>query len=270
MESILEPDLILYEFEKDLKNLRYRDKVIDWKINERYYQRNIEFFLKNSNQIEEIKESIRKRASAKSGPSSLQNELIDEDRFGPLNRESLDLNKFGFEFETNVFVIDEKSPSELVEKLIRSLNDERMIGIDTESVNKMVCLLQIATSKHIWLIDCLNPPKGPMKIEGSKISILVHNSKDSSDVTTFKRMFGIEGKVNVIDIVGVYLSAENKSRKDKNNLAFLVEFYLKLKLEKNLQQSNWTLRPLSKFEIHYAACDAYVLLMIYKKQIESE
>jgi len=59
----------------------------------------------------------------------------------------------------------------------------------------------------------------------------------------------------------------DKSNFNQISLKNLIKKYLNLNLIKIYQLSDWSIRPLSKEQLHYAACDSLVLLRLYDKLI---
>ncbi len=52
------------------------------------------------------------------------------------------------------------------------------------------------------------------------------------------------------------------------SLAFMTLKLVGKRLSKKEQISNWARRPLRKTQLHYAAMDAYLCIILYKKLIE--
>ncbi len=154
--------------------------------------------------------------------------------------------------------------------LIKSLIEEKFIGIDTEfnwrkTYFPELSLLQISTESKILLIDFLKfQAIDSLKelLEQKDKLIIMHSSR--SDVTVLNTNLNIKLK-NVFDI---QIAEKFINGGDIKNYGSIVLSYFGHKLEKSETNSNWLKRPLSNKQLHYAADDVNFLIPIYKKQIK--
>ena len=72
--------------------------------------------------------------------------------------------------------------------------------------------------------------------------------------------------VNVLDTNLMYLAIKPE-QKQSVSLKFLTRKYLHFNLIKTQQLTDWSVRPLSPEQIHYAACDSVVLLRLYDEMM---
>ena len=177
------------------------------------------------------------------------------------------LKKIGFYLKNKktVYFIDSEDD---VDFLIYSLNDIKIMGIDTEfdwrtTYFPVLSLLQIATKNKIFLIDCLrckNLKKLKNILEGKNRLIVFHSSR--SDTTVLSTNLNI--KVN--NTYDIQVAEKIINGGDIKNYASLVKKYFNFSLNKSETNSNWLKRPLSNNQIKYAADDVNFLIEIYKKQ----
>lgn len=172
---------------------------------------------------------------------------------------------FNLSHKKQVFYIQEES--DLKSASFDLLNEE-IICVDTEfewrrTYFPIISLIQIATKKRIYIIDCLEC-KSLSCLESilcdDKKLIIFHASR--SDTTVISKSLNIFIK-NVFDIQ----IAENILTNDKSkSYQSLVYKYFKVKLAKSETHSNWLLRPLSKRQLKYASEDVTYLIEIFEKQ----
>jgi ribonuclease D len=179
------------------------------------------------------------------------------------------LKKIGFYLKNKktVYFIDSEDD---VDFLIYSLNDIKIIGIDTEfdwrtTYFPVLSLIQIATTNKIFLIDCLKCKKlEKLKsiLEDQERLIIFHSSR--SDATVLYTNL----KLKVKNVYDIQAAEKIISGGDTKNYASLVKKYFNFSLIKSETNSNWLKRPLSNDQIEYAADDVNFLIEIYKKQIK--
>jgi len=166
-------------------------------------------------------------------------------------------------------VADEKGFSRLLEKLERA----EEISVDTEgdsffSYPEKVCLIQITAVDQDWLIDPLAELDisrlGEPLADRKKLKIF-HDGE--YDVVSLKRDHGFRF-ANLFDtrIAAAALGAQNPG------LASVLEERFGIKLDKSLQRSEWSRRPLSEKQVRYAQLDTHFLAPLMheqRKELES-
>ncbi len=147
------------------------------------------------------------------------------------------------------------APAKLA-KAETAIRAARVLALDTEYdsfryFRDRLCLIQVQTGEMTWLIDPL---------AGLDLAFLGEALNDpavrkilhagDNDIRILKRDYGFSFR-NIFDthraasLVGIRQLALGK----------LLETYLGVALEKNLQRSRWDLRPLSEEQLDYASLD---------------
>ncbi|MBH20106.1 MAG: hypothetical protein CL851_06715 [Crocinitomicaceae bacterium] len=160
------------------------------------------------------------------------------------------------------------SNKDLQEKL-KNLSSENQLGIDTEFTWRntyfpQLSLVQISSSKEIFLIDCLSITdlNGLLKIfRNEKISKIFHSAR--GDISVLNTSMGAKFK-NIFDVQ----LAENILSPEKNAISYknLVRRYFYKSISKEETNSDWTRRPLKKSQISYASEDVRYLIQIKNSQ----
>lgn len=76
---------------------------------------------------------------------------------------------------------------------------------------------------------------------------------------TFKRTIDFRGFQDLTDLL------RKHHQETYSSLAFMCQKFLGLTLSKYEQRSNWNRRPLQLRQMHYAALDAYLCLVLYDR-----
>jgi len=154
--------------------------------------------------------------------------------------------------------------------LCRQLSSEPVIGVDTEADSlhhyfPKVCLVQISTSKHIFVIDPLAmqtmDPLRPVFASRQTKKIL-HGA--GYDVRLLFRDFAI--KVN--NLFDTMLASQFIGEKEPS-LAAVVKKRFGATLNKKYQRADWSKRPLGHDMMLYAAHDTLHLIRLYR-ELEQE
>ena len=154
-----------------------------------------------------------------------------------------------------------------VSDLALILFQERCIAIDTESNSRhrypeQVCLVQVATSNKVYLIDTLAvddmKPIGEVLADETVVKV-IHGA--DYDIRCMDREWGFRVR-NLFDtsIAARFVSLE------QTGLSALTEALLGVHIPKlaSIQKSDWSHRPLSQKALSYAATDVWHLLSIQK------
>lgn len=174
----------------------------------------------------------------------------------------------------------------VLEKLVK-MNKIVLIGIDTESkpnhrpgVFNPVSIIQMAFRsesgyEHVVIVDLIALSKVPkaMKLFDDLMTPLF------ASTTVYKLGQGLVGdfKVlirsypavkafslcNAIFDTNVFMKKLYPLPKRDYSLKHITNHFLHFDLDKSQQMSDWARRPLSVKQMHYAACDALVLLRLY-------
>lgn len=144
------------------------------------------------------------------------------------------------------------------------LSQQTEIAVDMEMdslhhYREKVCLVQISTRQHSWLIDplaltSLAPLAAPLA--NPDIVVVMHGS--DYDIRSLHRDFGIE-VANLFDT----MIAARFLRIAEFGLAALLRARFGIELDKKYQKADWSKRPLSREMCAYAAADTSDLLPLY-------
>jgi ribonuclease D len=154
-----------------------------------------------------------------------------------------------------------------LERLLRELEGAREVAVDTEAdsffnFREKVCLVQITAGERDWLVDPLArvdlAPLGRV-LSDPRITKVFHDGE--YDILILKRDFGFEFK-NLFDtrVAAAALGIESPG------LAAVLHARFGIELDKSLQRSNWSARPLSQQQISYARLDTHFLLPLMHEQ----
>lgn len=154
-----------------------------------------------------------------------------------------------------------------LERLIEDLVSHDEIAVDTEadsffSYREKVCLIQVTVEDRDYLIDPLAgldiAPFGAVLADGSKTKIF-HDGE--YDVLIMKRAYGFE-------FAGLFDTRVAASALGSQNpgLASVLKEHFGLQLDKSMQRSNWSSRPLSDKQVRYAQLDTHYLVELMARQ----
>ncbi len=157
-----------------------------------------------------------------------------------------------------------EDPAELG-RLLDALREEREIAVDTEAdsfyhYQERVCLVQITAGGRDWLVDPLQgldiQPLGAILADPGKTKVF-HDGE--YDILILKRQFGFRFE-NLFDtrIAAAALGMEAPG------LAAVVAERFGVELDKSLQRSDWSNRPLSRQQIAYAQFDTHYLVPLMR------
>jgi hypothetical protein len=159
-------------------------------------------------------------------------------------------------------------------RLIERLANVRVFGLDLETVEwwnrerERIALVQIAYRVNgeikVAVIDALAleslaPLSAPLE-DASTLKI-IHNA--AFDASRLKRHYGLE-----VSPIHDTMVAARLNREKKYSLASQAATHLNLFLDKAAQRSDWSRRPLSPQQLHYAALDAAATLRLFEHQLK--
>ena len=155
-----------------------------------------------------------------------------------------------------------------LKNLCKNLKNHKIIYLDTEfrrdrTYWPLLCTIQIRTQKKSYLIDMISNQNMDFKqlreiLKNKNILKVIHSARQDIEVLLYSFNLIVWP---IFDTQLAYLLAYNE-----NNIGYtnLVEKLFKIKLSKKYQQSNWEMRPLSKFQIDYAENDVKFLPKIHE------
>jgi len=154
-----------------------------------------------------------------------------------------------------------------LEQLLLRLERAEEVAFDTEAdsffnYREKVCLIQVTADEDDYLVDPLAEldvtPLGRVLADPSKVKVF-HDGE--YDVLILKRDFGFEFR-NLFDtrVAAAALGSANPG------LASVLREHFGLELDKSMQRSNWSARPLSEKQIRYARLDTRFLVALMHEQ----
>ena len=152
-------------------------------------------------------------------------------------------------------------------RLLADLERADEIAVDTEgdsffSYPEKVCLIQVTALERDWLVDPLAgfdiAGLGRAMADPRKLKIF-HDGE--YDVVSLKRDHGFQFK-NLFDtrVAAAALGTQNPG------LASVLEERFEIKLDKSMQRSEWSRRPLLPKQIRYAQLDTHFLVQLMHGQ----
>jgi hypothetical protein len=158
-------------------------------------------------------------------------------------------------------------------RLVNRLALTQTVALDVETINwwnrqqERVSLIQLAfrteQQPKVAIIDALAElDLEPLRLilELDTLTKVIHNAV--FDATRLASHF----RFNVAPIHDTMLAAR-RSGERRYSLQALSKTHLGLQLDKSLQRSDWSRRPLATKQIYYAALDAFATLLLYENQI---
>ncbi len=195
--------------------------------------------------------------------------LIEKDMFLPVTPNCL---KISLDLDCVKFVDSEESL-----KFLDLLKEGSVIGIDCEwkpsisklEINTGVSIMQLSNENYACVIDMIKLQNNKYFLE--KLNEVFINKKIVSfdfdnDLqklnSKFKDIF-FSRQVNIesVDLHKILITKYKEL--NIKSLTDTVKHFMKEPLCKSEQSSNWENRPLRLRQLHYAALDAYVLVMLY-------
>jgi ribonuclease D len=152
-------------------------------------------------------------------------------------------------------------------RLIEDLARQCEIAFDTEadsffSYREKVCLMQITVEDRDYLVDPLAgldvTPLGGVLADARKTKVF-HDGE--YDVLILKRAYGFEfGGLFDTRVAASALGEANPG------LASVIKAHFGFEVDKSLQRSDWSARPLSERQIRYAQIDTHFLVALMHRQ----
>ena len=169
-------------------------------------------------------------------------------------------------------------PPELIEdgaafdRMLDALDGEREIAVDTEAdsffnYREKVCLIQVSAGGQDWLIDPLASfdlmPFGEVLADPERVKVF-HDGE--YDVLILKRDYGFQ-----FDALFDTRVAAAALGSPSPGLASVLEEHFDVRLDKSMQRSDWSRRPLSAKQIAYARLDTrYLIELMHAQKLELE
>jgi len=152
-----------------------------------------------------------------------------------------------------------------LDELLMALKGERVIAVDTEadaffSYHQKLCLVQITASQRDWLVDPLADldlsPLGEMLADPERVKVL-HDAEFDILLLGGLHEFRLAGLFDT-RVAAAVLGSANPG------LANVLSARFDVQLDKSMQRSDWSKRPLSEKQIDYARLDTHYLPDLYE------
>ncbi|CAK79118.1 unnamed protein product (macronuclear) [Paramecium tetraurelia] len=245
--------------------------------------------IKRNNLINEIKKPNLKEEMEKDLKGQFEeipNVLFLKDEFKPAEEFISDeigvyLHCKDFGYPENHIVIVDKIDQNYLDAW-KCINQSNAVGYDCEHITPWtkldyqgfkVCLVQIATSNHVFLFDYQKLKE--FQEFKNDVSQLLENVEilkiglslkdDLKHTVNYLKLNNIIIR-SIIELSTCFKVLEGDPK--LRSLAYISEFYFKKKLSKYDTCSNWEYRPLRKAQIHYAALDAIASLQVFQTMKE--
>lgn len=156
--------------------------------------------------------------------------------------------------------------AEDLQRVVGELMAATEIAVDLEhhdfySYQGFTCLMQLSSRSADYIVDCLRLRASMHLLApvflNPKILKVLHGARE--DVRWLQKDFGLY-LINFFD-TGIALQTLHMP----HSLAFAVDHFCQIKLEKRFQTADWRVRPLSAEMVHYARQDTHFLLYIYDR-----
>ncbi|ORC93708.1 ribosomal RNA processing protein 6 [Trypanosoma theileri] len=153
-----------------------------------------------------------------------------------------------------------------LEQMVEVLLQEKEIAVDLEhhdfySYQGFTCLMQISTRTEDFIIDCLKLRSSMYKLAPvflhPRILKVFHGARE--DVRWLQKDFGLY-IANLFD-TGIALQTLHMP----HSLAFAVDHFCQVKLNKKYQTADWRIRPIPAEMVAYARQDTHFLLYVYDR-----
>ncbi|GER55264.1 3-5 exonuclease [Striga asiatica] len=147
----------------------------------------------------------------------------------------------------------------------------KVVGIDCEwkpnfekgSKPSKVSIMQIASEKKVYILDLIKLSKDAPGVLDKCLSRLLHSPSYNfqCDIHQLSHSYG---ELNCFKHFEMLLDIQNVFKEPSGGLSGLAEKILGISLNKTRRNSNWEQRPLTHYQLEYAALDAAVLLHIFR------
>ena len=155
---------------------------------------------------------------------------------------------------------------EAIDAACAAFSREPRIGLDVETTleePRELCTIQLGGVNQTYIIDAqVVSDWSPIRaiLENERVEKVIHNAQFETEMFAKK---GIRIR-NVFDTLPASRKKHRRGVDGGHKLGEVCARELGIYLDKSLQTSDWTTRPLSPAQIKYAALDAEVLLDLYR------
>ncbi|HLJ35229.1 MAG TPA: ribonuclease D, partial [Ktedonobacteraceae bacterium] len=132
--------------------------------------------------------------------------------------------------------------------------------VDTATISQRLALLQLAVEEECFVVDALRlHDLSPLKavVENPAIVILLHGA--GADLRVMA-----DRDLNVLHYYDLEAASRSIFGQHESSLAAMLQRALHVHLDKSLQRTDWSRRPLPPAMVAYAARDAEMTLALYR------
>ncbi|GFP79127.1 exonuclease mut-7 homolog [Phtheirospermum japonicum] len=182
-----------------------------------------------------------------------------------LHRRYLNLHELSIE---DVCWVDEVNS---LRDAISHFEECKVVGVDCEwkpnyqkgSRPSKVSIMQIASEKKVYILDLIKLYEDVPSVLDECLARLLHSPSYNfqCDIHQLAQSYG---ELNCFKNYEMLLDIQNVFKEPRGGLSGLAEKILGTGLNKTRRNSNWEQRPLSHYQLEYAALDAAVLLHIFR------
>ena len=162
-----------------------------------------------------------------------------------------------------------------LDEALREISSNKIIGVDTEFIRTntfwpKLCTVQISTQSNFYLIDTLsnfNNEQLWKAFTNKNITKIIHSSRQDIEA-----IFYVSNKVPY-PIFDTQLAAMFTGFRESISYSQIVDEIFQIKIDKKLQYSDWSKRPINKEMHDYAKDDVHYLIPIFEylsKKIDSQ
>ncbi len=154
-----------------------------------------------------------------------------------------------------------------LQELVQALDSAAEVAFDTEAdsffnYREKVCLIQVTARDRDWLVDPLAAldltPLGAVLADPRRVKVF-HDGE--YDILMLKRSYRFE-------FAGIFDTrvAASALGEESPGLAAVLKAHFGLELDKSMQRSDWSKRPLTPKQIEYARLDTHHLVPLMHRQ----
>lgn len=157
-----------------------------------------------------------------------------------------------------------------LDRILCDINSNKIIGLDTEFIRTntfwpKLCMIQISTKSNYYLIDTLSNLNYEIfweTLANKNITKVIHSSRQDIEAIFLK-----SHRV-IYPIFDTQLAAMFTGFRESISYSQIVEDIYQIKIDKKLQYSDWSKRPINEEMLDYANDDVRYLIPIFEHLTE--
>ena len=175
--------------------------------------------------------------------------------------------------EENELTTNTQKTSNVVERAVRLVEAARVVAFDLETTGldprrSEIRLAQVSDGEKIYVVDLFKRNARPLfeALSRDDLTVLAHGG--DFEWRFVYHHFGV-ALDNIVDTMLLSRLAFCGDMSEHVGLGDMAESELEIELDKDMQKADWTLDPLPRRQIDYAAMDVKVLPPLYKLLLEA-